>query len=330
MKKNKILILLVLVAIFTTGCTKQFKNADGTVVRAEKTNQTLVENILCQPDELRDEYLKAIEKKKEDLTKKYDDGDLSKNKYKKEVKNLLNIDKLPVCKDMSITEGGYETFWTSVFVKPLAWLIIKTGNLLNSNYGLALILITILFRVILLPITFKSLKQAENIKKAQPKLNKLEKKYENKKDQESMMMKSQEMMAIYKEYNINPLSGCLGSFLQIPLFFAFYEALNRLPVLFEGKFLGLHLGMTPLMGAKEIGWYYLLLPIVVGIVTYFSFKMNKNQMGDQAKQMNLMFNIMIIMIFITSFSMSTSIIIYWIVSSAFAIVRSLLIKRSKK
>ena len=138
------------------------------------------------------------------------------------------------------------------------------------------------------------------------------------------------MMAIYKEYNINPLTGCLVSFLQIPLFFAFYEALNRLPVLFEGKFLGLHLGMTPLMGAQQGAWYYLALPVVVGVVTYFSFKLNKSQLnGDQAKQMSMMFNIMVIMIFITSFSMSTSIIIYWIVSSAFAILQTLLIKRSK-
>ena len=88
--------------------------------------------------------------------------------------------------------------------------------------------------------------------------------------------------------------------------------------------------MTPLMGAHNGEWYYLALPLLVGVVTYFSFKMNKNQMGDQAKQMNMMFNIMIIMIFITSFSMSTSIIIYWIISSVFSIAQSLIIKRSKK
>lgn len=329
MRKNKILVLLVLVVLLTTGCTKQLKNADGTVARAKDTNQMLVENILCRPEELKDEYIKTIDKKREDLLKKYEEGDISKKSYNKQVKNLLDVEKLPACKDMSVAEGGYETFWTSVFVKPLAWVIIQIGKLLGSNYGLALIVVTLLIRLVLLPFTVKSLKQSENIKKAQPKLNKLEKKYADKKDQESMMMKSQEMMAIYKEYNINPLGGCLLSFLQIPLFFAFYEALNRLPVLFEGEFLGLHLGMTPLSGAHT-GWYYLLLPIVVGVVTYFSFKMNKNQLNaDQAKQMNLMFNIMIIMIFITSFSMSTSIIIYWIVSSAFSIVQSLIIKRSK-
>ena len=329
MKKNKILILLLLVVLFTTGCTKQFKNADGSVARVEKTNQILVENVLCRPEELKEDYLKAIDKKQTDLLKKYEEGDISKKKYDKEKHNLLDIEKLPVCKKMSVFEGGYETFWTSIFVKPLAWFIIQIGNLLKNNYALALIIITILIRLILLPFTINSLKQSENIKKAQDKLNKLEKKYANKKDQESMMMKSQEMMAIYKEYNINPLSGCLISFLQIPLFFAFYEALNRLPVLFEGKFIGLHLGMTPLMGAQQGAWYYLLLPVLVGLVTYFSFKMSRNQMGDQAKQMNMMFNIMIIMIFVTSFSMSTSIILYWIVSSAFSIVQTLIIKRSK-
>ena len=329
MKKTKILILLVLAVLLTTGCTKQLKNADGSVVRAEKTNQILVENVICRPNELKDEYIKAIDKKREDLLKKFEDGDISKKKYDKERHNLLDIEKLPVCKKMSIAEGGYETFWTSVFVKPLAWVIIQIGNLLKNNYALSLIIVTILIRLILLPFTISGLKQSERIKKAQDKLNKLEKKYANKNDQQSMMMKSQEMMAIYKEYNINPFAGCLVSFLQIPLFFAFYEALNRLPVLFEGKFLGLHLGMTPLMGANTGAWYYLLLPVVVGIVTYFSFKMSRAQMGDQAKQMNMMFNIMIIMIFITSFSMSTSIILYWIISSAFSIVQTLIIKRSK-
>ena len=126
------------------------------------------------------------------------------------------------------------------------------------------------------------------------------------------------------------MSGCLLGFLQIPLFFAFYEALNRLPILFEGKFLCFHMGMTPLAAAGEGYWYYLILPILVGLVTYFSFSMNKKQMnGDQANQMKMMFNIMIVMIFITSFSMSVAIIIYWITNSLLAILQNVLVKRSK-
>ena len=331
MKKNKkILIVLFMLVLILTGCTKQLKDAEGKVVQDEKTKQTLVENIICQPDELKDVYEDAIKQKKKDYKKMYEDGDLSKNDYNKKIKNILNIDKLPVCTEFSAFEGGYETLWSSVFVKPLAWVIVSLGKILWSNYGLAIIVITILIKLVLFPVTQKSLKQSQNMQKAQPKLNKIEKKYANKTDQESMMMKSNEMMAIYKEYNINPMSGCLLSFLQIPLFFAFYEALNRLPILFEGNFLWFHMGMTPLAAAGEGYWYYLILPIVVGLVTYFSFKMNNNSMNsEQAKQMKMMFNIMIVMIFITSFSMSTAIIIYWVTNSVLAILQNILVKRSK-
>ena len=261
-----------------------------------------------------------------------EDGDLSKKDYTKKINSVIDIDKLPKCTKISVIEGGYETLWTSVFVKPLAWVLVNIGKILGNSYGLSIIIVTLLIRLILFPITFKSLKQSENIKKAQPKLARIEKKYANKTDQESMMMKSNEMMAVYKEFKINPIAGCLLGFIQIPLFFAFYEALNRLPLLFEGKFLGLHMGITPLAAAEVGNWYYLILPILVGLVTYFSFKMNKNTgltSPDQTKQMNLMFNIMIVVIFVTSFSMSTAIILYWIANSLFTIIQNIIVKRSK-
>ena len=331
MKKNKKLLIVVIGLVFLiTGCTKQFKDIDGKVVQDETTKQTLVENILCKPVELEESYQKAIKEKAKDLKKQYDSGDLSKNEYNEAKENLLDIEELPVCTKMSIAEGGYESIWTSLFVKPLAWVIVQIGKMVK-NYGLAIIIVTILIKLILYPLNTKALKQSESIKKAQPKLNKIEKKYTGKTDQESMMMKSNEMMAIYKEYKINPMSGCLMSFLQIPLFFAFYEALYRLPLLFEGKFLGFHMGTTPLAAAGQGDWYYLILPILVGLVTYFSFKMNKNQApNDQMKQMNMMFNIMIVMIFITSFSMSVAIIIYWITNSILGIVQNLIVKKRSK
>ena len=331
MKKNKKLFIVVITLMFLlTGCTKQFKDADGKVVQDPTTKQTLIENILCRPVNLKDTYETAIEEKKVALKKLYEDGDLSKKEYKSKVDSLLNLEELPVCTEMSVIEGGYESIWTSIFVKPLAWLIIQLGKLVK-NYGLAIILITVLIKIVLFPLTYKSLKQSEAIKKVQPKLNKIEKKYAGKTDQESMMMKSNEMMALYKEHKINPMSGCLTSFLQIPIFFAFYEALYRLPLLFEGKFLGLHMGMTPLAAAGQGDWYYLILPLIVGLVTYFSFKMNKNgQPNDQMKQMNMMFNIMVVMIFITSFSMSVAIIIYWVVNSLLGIGQNLLIKKGSK
>lgn len=331
MSKRKKIIILFIAILLLCGCTRQLKDANGKIVRDEKTNQVLVENILCKPIELKDKYEEVLEKKKIAYKKKYDKGDISKKEYKQKIENILDIGKLPNCKKISVVEGGYETFWTSVFVKPLAWVIVNVGKFLGNNYGFSIIVITFLIKLILLPFSIKTLKQSENMKKIQPKLNKIEKKYKDKNDQESMMMKSNEMMAVYKEYKINPVSGCIIGFIQVPLFFAFYEALYRLPLLFEGKFLFFHMGMTPLAGAQAGSWYYLILPVLVGVVTYFSFKMNKNTMPqDQAKQMNMMFNMMIIMIFITSFSMSTAIIIYWITNSFLTIVQNLIFKRSKE
>lgn len=331
MKKNKKLLIVVIgLVLLLTGCTKQFKDADGKVVQDETTKQALVENILCRPVELKESYEKAIEEKKEAYDKLLEEDEITKKEYKKRINSLLDLEKLPVCTKMSVTDGGYESIWTSIFVKPLAWVIVQLGKLVK-NYGLAIILITILIKLVLFPLTYKSLKQSESIKKAQPKLNKIEKKYAGKTDQESMMMKSNEMMAVYKEYKINPMSGCLTSFLQIPIFFAFYEALYRLPILFEGKFLGLNMGMTPLAAAQAGDWYYLLLPVIVGLVTYFSFRMNKQQQtGEQQKQMNMMFNIMVVMIFITSFSMSVAIIIYWVVNSLLGIGQNLIVKKRSK
>lgn len=329
-KKITRVLVLVLCLFLITGCTKQMKTANGKkIVKSEITNQTLVENVLCKPDKLYDEYDKAIKQKQKDYKKMYKNGDLSKKEYNKKMDSIIDLEKLPKCENISIVQGGYETFWTSVFVKPLAWAIVNLGKIVK-NYGLAIILATIIIRLILFPITKKMLNQSENMKKAQPKLDKLEKKYKNKTDQQSMMAKSTEMMAIYKEYNINPVSGCLLSFIQLPLFFAFYEALNRLPILFEDKFLTFNMGMTPLAAIEKGNYIYLILPILVGIVTYYSFKMNKMSVSkEQESQMKMMFNVMIIVIFITSFSMSTAIILYWIINSGFTIIQNILVKRSK-
>ena len=334
MKKSKILVVLVLAVLLLTGCTKQFKDADNQLVTVKETKQTLISNVICKPVELKEEYEETFEKKEKALNKKYKAGDISKKQYDKSIKNLKEdvkkFNKLPSCTKFTPMSGGYETFWTTFFVKPLAWVIVKIGQLVGNIYGLSIILVTLIIKLILMPFSNSSMKQSEKMKAIQPKLNKIEKKYKDKTDQESMMMKSNEMMALYKENGIKPLSGCLVAFIQLPLFFAFYEALYRLPIVFEGKFIGLNMGMTPLAGAQAGHWYYLILPILVGLVTFFSFKMNKNTMsGDQQKSMNMMFNIMIVMIFITSFSMSTAIIIYWVVNSLFTIVQNLIVKRSK-
>lgn len=329
--KHKKLVLVLAIMILLTGCTKQLKDTDGKVVKNEETGQVLPSNILCQPSDK--DIISLYDKTKEEKEKQYsldlEKGDLSKKEYNKKMDKLLDIHELPLCSDFKITSGGYEGLWMTIFIKPLTWALIKLGQILN-NYGLAIIFATLIIRLILYPVTKKTANQSEILKKVQPEINKIEKKYQNKTDQQSMTLKSQELMAVYKKYNINPLSGCLFSLLQIPLFFAFYEALYRLPVLFEDNFLTFNMSMTPISAFSSNQYQYLILPILVGLVTYFSFKANSNMGQGQEKQMKTMTTVMMVLICITSFSMSTAIILYWITNSGFTILQNFVVKRSKK
>lgn len=318
MKKLKKIIIVFLLVFLLTGCTKQLvtekTNDKGkktkVVVRYDKgknaTGQSLTKNIICKPT---NKELVSI--------------------YKK---NKVNTDKLVECSKFKTTIKAKEGLWDNIFIKPLAWLILKLGYLVK-NFGLSVILVGIIIRLILYPVTKKSAMQSENLKKAQPELQKLEKKYENKaNDQQAMMQKSQEMMAIYKKYNISLFSGCIIAFIQLPLFIAFLEAINRTPAIFEGKFLGLELGTTPLFALTGGKIYYIILPILVLVVTYFSFKLNGTQATDDsnpaAASTKMMMNVMIIVITISSFQLSTAIGLYWITSSLFTVVQNLLVKRS--
>ena len=103
---KKVLILLLLV-FSLTGCTTYLKDKDGKTVQNELTGQNLTENILCQPTE------------KETL-KLYKEND-------------VDISEYPKCEEMNIVSGSYEGIWTTVFVKPLAWVIIQIGELCGQD-----------------------------------------------------------------------------------------------------------------------------------------------------------------------------------------------------
>lgn len=294
-KKVKIFIILGM-TLLMTGCTKSF-----TVDKKVYT-----ENILCLPE-------------KAETIKIYNE-------------NKIDISNLSNCNEFSINNTNYEGVWNTVFVNPLAWLLINIGNYVKS-YGFSIILVTLLLRLLVMPVTAKTAVQSENMKKARPDLEELEKKYKNLSDRESLMKKSQEQMTIYKKHNIKPLAGCLFAFIQIPLFFAFFEAINRVPVLFEENFLGLfELRRSPIEAINLGDYYYLIFVILVIATTYFSFKLNQtaSMSKEQEKQMKVTMNIMIVFISIMSFSLSTGIGLYWIFNSGFTILQNLFFKFKKE
>ena len=312
MKKQIKIITILLTVFMLTGCTKYLK-LDKKAVKYDQTGQTLTSNILCRPED-------------EEIIKIYEDYNSKVEENKK-----INLEELPSCENMKLT-GKYEGLWTNLFVKPLAILIVNIGKILKS-YGLALILITIVIRAIVWPLSGKAAKQSKNMQKAKPELDRLEKKYKNRTDQDAMMQKSQEMLLIYKKYGINPMSGCLFTFIQIPLFFAFYEAISRIPVIFEETFLGFQLGTSPLTAVFAGHYQYLIFIILIAGATYFSFKINAESQAlssEQAAQMKQINLFMVVFMTIASFSISSGIAIYWVTSNLFTIFQNLIMKRGKK
>lgn len=316
MRKKLSIILVVLVLLSCTGCgnSKYITNKDKQIVKNEETGQTLRNDILCRPT----------------------DKELLKIYGKNEKQMRTKLDKLPECKKFNLGSVKYHSLWESIFVKPLAWVIIKVGYLIR-DFGFAVMIIGALIRLVMLPLSKKSLMTSENMKKAQPEIAKIEKKYKNKTDNESMMAKSQETMMVYKKYNINPMMGCLVSFIQLPLFFAFLEAINRVPAIFEGKFLGiLNLGTNSLVGIANGSWLvrimYIIIILLILLTTYLSFKNNmaatSGAGGEAEKQMQMMSKFMIIMISIISVTLPVAIALYWIVTNGIMVVQKTIIRKT--
>ncbi len=302
-KKTKF-ILLMLSILLLTGCTRNLKDSENKIVKNEKTGQSVTENIICRPTD-------------EDMLKIYED-------------NNVDISKLPECKDFTpITD--YEGLWTSFFVKPLAWVILKIGSIVKSN-GLAIIITCLLIRCALIPVTRKTAMQSEMMKKAQPELERLEKKYAGKETTEDQQRKAQEMMMIYQKYKINPISGCLLAIIQLPLLFAFLEAINRTPAIFENKFLVFEMGTTVPKGIASGNYWYIILIILILGTTYLSFRktLKDQSLSQQGGQMKFTLYFMLVIIAFASFSLPTALGLYWIASSTFTIVQNLLVERKKK
>lgn len=304
-KKTKILIIAFLL-LLVTGCTQTLKDGKE-VVTNKSTGQTLTSNILCKPSD--EELYKTYEN--------YDD------------KLQVKLDDLPECRSFSPRKLEYKSLWESIFIKPLAFIILKLGYLVK-NMGISVMIIGLLIRLVMMPVQIKTVKQSENMKKIQPEMARIEKKYRDKTDNESLMAKSQETMLLYKKYQINPVSGCLLAFIQLPLFFAFLEAINRVPAIFEGTFLTMNLGMTPATGIAQHNYIYIILIILIILTTFLSFKnsmASQDQNSEMAAQMKYMSIFMLLMVSVASISLPTALALYWIVTNGFAVIQNYIIKK---
>lgn len=197
--------------------------------------------------------------------------------------------------------------WNHYFVYPLSWLLIVSAELLSGSFGLSIIIVTLIIRFILLPLTLKQTKSSIAIKKMQPALDQLKERKDLKNDQQKYQ---QELLNLYQEHGVNPVAGCLPMFIQLPILMAFYFAIMRTESLYDNTFLWVTLGQQDQL---------FLFPLLAAITTYYSTKISMTSLTDQTR---ILLYIMPVMIFAASVVMPSALSLYWVVGNIFVIVQS--------
>ncbi|MFV0438600.1 MAG: membrane protein insertase YidC [Desulfopila sp.] len=215
--------------------------------------------------------------------------------------------------------------WFDIIARPTLWLLNFLYGFVG-NYGVAIILVTIMFKAAFWPISQKGMKSMKNMQKLQPKMAKIREKY---KDDPTRM--NQEVMNLYKTYRVNPLGGCLPMVLQIPVFFALYKVLLQSIELRHAPFM---LWITDLSAPDRL-WIgfdipYLgglpVLTLLMGASMYIQQKLTPTTADPtQAKIMQFLPIIFTFMFL----NFASGLVLYWFVNNLLSILQQQLINREK-
>ena len=196
-------------------------------------------------------------------------------------------------------------------LKQFLALLLTTTDKYVGNFGVSIIIVTILIKIALLPLTLKQDKSMKEMKKIQPELEKIKKDYAH--DKQMLNIKT---MELYKEHKVNPLGGCLPLLLQLPILFALFGVLRNGIIPKDSSFLWLKLSVPD---------PFYVLPVLNGAVSFFQQKLMGS--ADSNPQMkNMMYIFPIMMIFI-SYRMPSGLQLYWLTSSILAVVQQYFIMK---
>ncbi len=212
-----------------------------------------------------------------------------------------------------------EGFWNEIFVWPLVLLLRYVSELFGGSHGLGIITVTILIRLILLPLNIKQLKSSKAMQEIQPEMQALREKYSSK-DATTQQKLQQETMKLFQEHGVNPMAGCLPILIQMPILLAFYHAIYRAPEFKEGTFLWFELGSRD---------PYFILPIIAAGATFLQqkFVMAGNPNAAANPQMTMMLYIMPIMIGVFAAIFPAALALYWVVGNIFMVIQTIFIHK---
>ncbi|MGE5189671.1 MAG: membrane protein insertase YidC [Gemmatimonadota bacterium] len=214
--------------------------------------------------------------------------------------------------------------WFSFLAKPLVWFM-EVTNRVTHNYGIDIIILTILIKILFYPLTQRSLASMKKMQELGPIMAKLKEKY---KDDRNRL--NQETMNLYKTYNINPLSGCLPMVLQIPVFIALYKGLLvAIELRHAPFFLWIHDLSAPehLWNVELLGYTIpiRILPLLMGISMFVQQKMTPSG-GMEPAQQKVMLLLPVLFTFMF-WGFPTGLVIYWLVNNVLQIGQQLIHQR---
>jgi len=214
------------------------------------------------------------------------------------------------------------------WIKPISKLLLRVLNFIHDhlppyNYGLAIILLTVIVRVVFWPITHKSTESMKRMAAVAPLVNELRAKYKD-----NPQKQQQEIMALYKEHKVNPLGGCLPMLIQIPVFFALFTVLRSAIELRFASFLwiadlsepeGLFPGMIPIVGSLNV------LPLLMAGTMWLQMKLSPSA-GDPAQQ-KIMAVMMPIMMLVFMYPYASGLALYWTTQNVLMIIQQVMMKQ---
>jgi len=222
------------------------------------------------------------------------------------------------------------------FLKNIIAEVLIFFHNISGDYGLAIILLTLVVRLITLPLSMKQMASTRAMQKIAPEQKRLQEKYKDDKDK-----LNKEMMELYKEHKINPLGGCLPLLIQFPVLIAVFGVLRDPSIMenaiegFSPYFMGIlnlnHSFQEIIREASGIADYILpaIIPLLAGLTTFIQTKQTTAGQGNAAGGMGTMTLMMPFMIVFFSYTLPQGLPLYWLVGNIFSIAQHYLLNRPK-
>ncbi|WP_407429535.1 membrane protein insertase YidC [Treponema sp.] len=253
-------------------------------------------------------------------------------KYVSEDKNEWSLTGVHF--DESLQTSGF-LYWLEVILK----FLLENINKVVHNWGVSIIIVTIILKICLFPITKKSLEGTQKMQKFQPKMKEIQARYKN--DPQKMQIETAKM---YKEIGYNPMSGCLPMIFQFVILFAMYNLFNNYFEFRGASFIkgwiddlsqGDHVGPIFETGLPFLGWNQIrILPVIYVISQLLFGKITQNggtaAAGQSNGQMKMMMYGMPIMFFFLFYNAPAGLLLYWTVSNIFQLGQQILINKMMK